>query len=65
MRAVQSIRDLVGQVRVYGSVAHLEAVQIPRVPVTVVDVRLVEMRKAQYLSCDLLEARSMNSVIRM
>ena len=44
MRAVQSIRDLVGQVRVYGGAAHLEAVQIPRVPVTVVDVRLVEMR---------------------
>jgi len=44
MHAVQSIRDLVGQVRVYGGVAHLEAVQIPHVPVTVVDVRLVEMR---------------------
>jgi len=44
MHAGQSIRDIGRQVRVYGSVAHLEAVQIPRVPVTVVDVRLVEMR---------------------
>ena len=44
MHAVQSIRDLVGQVRVYGGVAHLEAVQISRVSVTVVDIRLVEMR---------------------
>ena len=45
MLELQLIRYLVRQVRVYGDVAHLEAIQIPLVPVIMVGAcRLVEVR---------------------
>ena len=45
MLELQLIRYLVRQVRVYGGVAHLEAVQIPLVPVIMVGARwLAEVR---------------------
>ena len=45
MLQLQLIRYLVRQVRVYGGVAHLEAVQIPLVPVIMVGAhRLAEVR---------------------
>ena len=50
MLELQLIRYLIQQVRVYGGVAHLEAVQIPLVPVIMVGAhRLAEVRYAQYL----------------
>jgi len=45
MLELQLIRYLVRQVRIYGGVAHLEAVQIPLVPVIMVGARrLAEVR---------------------
>ena len=45
MLELQLIRYLVRQVRVYGDVAHLEAIQIPLVPVIMVGARqLAEVR---------------------
>jgi hypothetical protein len=50
MLELQLIRYLIQQVRVYGGIAHLEAVQIPLVPVIMVGShRLAEVRYAQYL----------------
>ena len=50
MLELQLICYLVRQVRVYGGVAHLEAVQIPLVLVIMVGAhRLAEVRYAQYL----------------
>ena len=45
MLELQLIRYLIRQVRVYGGVAHLEAVQIPLVPVIMAGaLRLAEVR---------------------
>ena len=45
MLELQLIRYLIQQVRIYGGVAHLEAVQIPLVPVIMVGARrLAEVR---------------------
>ena len=50
MLELQLIRYLIQQVRIYGGVAHLEAVQIPLVPVIMVGAhRLAEVKYAQYL----------------
>ena len=42
MLELQLIRYLIQQVRVYGGVAHLEAIQIPLMPVIMVGTRRLE-----------------------